>query len=79
LAHGADARDRSRVVQRREILDRVEVVEHVVADTYRLGQSRTAVDDAVPDRLEVVDLPEEAADRFKVVHSIPALAVVAAT
>jgi hypothetical protein len=60
-------------VQGRQALDGVKVGEHVVVDVYGLGRPWAAVDDAVPDRLEVVDLLEEVADRFQVVHALPPL------
>jgi len=79
LPHGADACDRSRVVQGREVLDGVEVGEHVVVDEYGLGQPGAAVDDAVPDRFEVVDPLDEVADRFQVVLTLQRSTVVPAT
>ena len=60
------AGDRARVVQRREVRRWIEVGEHVVVDRAPTSvQPWAAVNDAVPDRLDVVDLLDELADRVQ--------------
>ena len=78
LAHGADGGDGPRVVQRRQVGDRVEVVDHLVVEPDRLAEPRATVHHPVPDRVEAGPLRasrvgQERAQRIEVTGTVPPL------
>jgi hypothetical protein len=68
-----DPGDRPRVVQRGEIADRLQVVDHVAVDPGRLGVPGPTVHDAVADRVDPLDAVEELLHRLEMAAALPTL------
>ena len=57
-SHELERTQRLRLMQRREIRERLDSPNDVVVDHHRLDELRSAVDDAKPDRVDAADVAE---------------------